>query len=99
LNIVRPGRVAYWGTAVHPGSAVVADCSDMRNDPEVEAIAMQRVLGTNDRGWEPQDISKDRDGSGLIFAMGPDPGTGKSLVRRMKSRAGTVTPESFANSE
>lgn len=45
LNIVRPGRVAYLGTAlVHPGSAVVADCSDMRNDPEVEAIAMQRVL-------------------------------------------------------
>jgi len=34
----------------------------MRNDPEVEAIAMQRVLYERDRGWEPQDISKDRDG-------------------------------------
>jgi len=41
-QIVRPGRVAYLGTAlVHPGSAVVADCLEMRNDPEVEAIAMQ----------------------------------------------------------
>ncbi len=87
LNIVRPGRVAYLGTAlVHPGSAVVADCSDMRNDPEVEAIAMQRVLEyERDRGWEAQDISKDRDGSGFdIRSIGPDPGTGKSLVRRIE---------------
>ncbi len=41
LKIVRPGRVAYLGTAlVHPGSALVADCPGMRNDPEVEAIAV-----------------------------------------------------------
>jgi len=34
----------------------------MRNDPEVEAIAMQWVLDyEHQRGWQPH-ISKDRDG-------------------------------------
>jgi SNF2 family DNA or RNA helicase len=88
LKIVRPGRVAYLGTAlVHPASAAVADCSEMRNDPEVEAIAMQWVLNyERDRGWQPQDISKDCDGSGFdIRSVGPaDPETGKALVRRIE---------------
>lgn len=87
LKIVRPGRVVYLGTAlVHP-AAVVTDCQDMRNDPEVEAFAMQLVMDyERDRGWLPQDISKDHDGSGFdIRSIGPaDPETGKSLVRRIE---------------
>ena len=78
LKIVRPGRVAYLGTAlVYPGTAVVNDCAQMRNDPEVEAIAMQFVMDyERDRGWQPQDISKDGDGSGFdIRSVGAaDPG-------------------------
>jgi len=69
----------------------------MRNDPEVEAIAMQWVLDyEHQRGWQPQDINN-RDGSGFdIRSVGPaDPETGKSPVRWMKlGRA--VTSESFA---
>jgi len=49
----------------------VADCLEMRNDPEVEAIAMQWVLDyEHQRGWQPQDISKDRDGSGFDIRSG-----------------------------
>ena len=88
LKIVRPGRVAYLGTAlVHPGSVVVPDCSEMRNDPEVEAFAMQWVLDyERQRGWSPIDISKNHDGSGFdIRSVGPaDPDTGKSPVRRIE---------------
>jgi hypothetical protein len=88
LKIVRPGRVAYLGTAlVYPGTAVVNDCAQMRNDPEVEAIAMQFVMDyERDRGWQPQDISKDGDGSGFdIRSVGAaDPTTGKSPVRRIE---------------
>jgi len=38
LKIVRPGRVAYLEAAlVHPGSAVVADCLEMRNDQKLKS--------------------------------------------------------------
>lgn len=89
LKIVRPGRVAYLGTAlVHP----VTDYPEMRNDPEVEAIAMQWVMDyERDRGWQPQDISKDHDGSGFdIRSVGPvDPETEKSPVRRIEVKGRT----------
>jgi len=88
LKILRPGRVAYLGTAlVHPGSRTVADCPGMRNDPEVEAIAMQWVMDyERQRGWEPQDVSKEHDGSGFdIRSVGAaDPETGKALVWRIE---------------
>lgn len=105
LKIVRPGRVAYLGTAlVYPGTAVVTDCPDMRNDPEVEAIAMQFVMNyERDRGWQPQDISKDGDGSGFdIRSVGvADPATGKSPVRRIevKGRAQFNQPVSLTVNE
>jgi len=105
LKIVRPGRVAYLGTAlVYPGTAVVNDCAQMRNDPEVEAIAMQFVMGyERDRGWQPQDISKDGDGSGFdIRSIGAaDPETGKSPVRRIevKGRAQFNQPVSLTVNE
>ena len=105
LKIVRPGRVAYLGTAlVYPGTAVVNDCAQMRNDPEVEAIAMQFVMDyERDRGWQPQDISKDGDGSGFdIRSVGAaDPTTGKSPVRRIevKGRAQFNQPVSLTVNE
>jgi superfamily II DNA or RNA helicase len=105
LKIVRPGRVAYLGTAlVNPGLAVVADSPGMRNDPEVEAIAMQFVMGyERDRGWQPEDISKNGDGSGFdIRSVGPaDLETGKSLVRRIevKGRAQLNQPVSLTVNE
>lgn len=105
LKIVRPGRVAYLGTAlVYPGVAVVNDCAQMRNDPEVEAIAMQFVMNyERDRGWLPQDISKDGDGSGFdIRSVGAaDPVTGKSPVRRIevKGRAQFNQPVSLTVNE
>lgn len=105
LKIVRPGRVAYPGTAlVHPGATVVADCPQMRNDPEVEAIAMLWVMDyERDRDWEPHDISKERDGSGFdIRSVGPvEPETGKAPVRRIevKGRAQLNQPVSLTMNE
>jgi len=38
----------------------------MRNDPEVEAFAMQWVMDyERKRGWQPEDVSQKRDGSGF----------------------------------
>ena len=105
LKIVRPGRVAYLGTAlVYSGSAVVADCPGMRNDPEVEAIAMARVMDyERDRGWQPHDISQERDGSGFdIRSIGlADTETGKAPVRRIevKGRAQLNQPVSLTMNE
>lgn len=88
LKIVRPGRVAYLGTAlVHPAPVEVSSYLGMRNDPEVEALAMQYVIDyERQRGWEPEDVSKNRDGSGFdIRSVGPvDPETGIAPVRRIE---------------
>ncbi|MGL5872517.1 MAG: helicase-related protein [Xenococcaceae cyanobacterium] len=67
LKLVRLGNVVYLGTAlVHPGTAIAAHYSDMRNDPEVEAFAMQWVMEyERQRGWQPEDVSQKRDGSGF----------------------------------
>jgi hypothetical protein len=84
LKIVRPGRVVYLGTAlVYPATHY----PEMHNDPEVEAIAMQWVMDyERDRGWQPQDISRNHDSSGFdIRSVGPvDPETEKSPVRRIE---------------
>ena len=55
------------GTAlVHPGTAIADHYSNMRNDPEVEAFAMQWVMDyERQRGWQPEDVSQKRDGSGF----------------------------------
>ncbi|MBD1803872.1 DUF3883 domain-containing protein [Microcoleus sp. FACHB-SPT15] len=88
LKIVRPGRVAYLGTAlVHPAPVEVSSYPGMRNDPEVDAFAMQYVMDyERQRGWEPEDVSKNRDGSGFdIRSVGPvDPETGIAPVRRIE---------------
>ncbi|ERT08622.1 DEAD/DEAH box helicase family protein [Lyngbya aestuarii BL J] len=87
LNIVRLGRVAYLGTAlVYPAPAEVA-AGGMRNDPDVEAFAMEYVMDyERQRGWEPEDISQNRDGSGFdIRSVKPgDNATGLVPVRRIE---------------
>ena len=88
LKLVRPGRVIYLGTAlVHPGTAIAAHYSGMRNDPEVEAFAMQWVMDyERQRGWQPEDISQKQDGSGFdIRSVGANnPDTGVPEVRRIE---------------
>lgn len=93
LKIVRPGRVAYLGTAlVQPAPVEVSIYPGMRNDPEVEAFAMHYVIDfERQRGWETEDVSKNQDGSGFdIRSVGPvDLETGMTPVRRieLKGRA------------
>lgn len=88
LKIIRPGRVAYLGTALVIGAPLeVSNHPGMRNDPEVEAFAMQYVLDyERQRGWEPLDISKNQDNSGFdIRSVGPvDPQTEMAPVRRIE---------------
>jgi hypothetical protein len=89
LKIVRLGRVVYLGTAlVHPAAiATVASHPDMKNDPEVEALAMDYVMNyERDRGWFPEDISNNHDGSGFdIRSEGAvDPETNVAPVRRIE---------------
>jgi superfamily II DNA or RNA helicase len=104
LKIVRPGRVTYLGSAlVCPPSADQA-FEGMRNDPEVEAIAMAYVMDyERQRGWTPEDVSNLRDGSGFdIRSVGPmDETTQISPVRRIevKGRAAIGQAVSLTKNE
>jgi superfamily II DNA or RNA helicase len=88
LKIVSFGRVTYLGSAlVHPAPIAVAQMPGMKNDPEVEAFAMKWVMDhERQRGWEPEDVSKNHDGSGFdIRSVGPiHPQTEISPVRRIE---------------
>lgn len=88
LKIVSFGRVTYLGSAlVHPAPIAVAQMPGMKNDPEVEAFAMTWVMDhERQRGWEPEDVSKNYDGSGFdIRSVGPiHPQTEISPVRRIE---------------
>ena len=68
LGIVRPGPVLYLGTAL-VGPWPTADepaVQAMRNDPEVEAAAMAWAMqAERDAGWDPEDVSNERDGRGF----------------------------------
>jgi uncharacterized protein DUF3883 len=65
---VRPGPVLYLGTAL-VGPWPTADepaVQAMRNDPEVEAAAMAWAMqAERDVGWDPEDVSNERDGRGF----------------------------------
>jgi superfamily II DNA or RNA helicase len=67
LGIVKPGPVAYLGSAlVGPPAVDEQTASAMRNDPEVELAAMDWALDEERRaGWEPKDVSAAHDGSGF----------------------------------
>ncbi|MEA5467456.1 helicase-related protein [Spirulina sp. 06S082] len=85
LKILRPGRVTYLGTALVCPAPVTRE--GMRNDPEVEAIAMAYVMQyERDRGWTPEDISQLRDGSGFdIRSLGAmDTTTQEQPLRRIE---------------
>ena len=104
LNIVRPGRVTYLGTALVCPPAQSQGVEGMRNDPEVEAIAMQYVMDyERERGWTPEDVSNLRDGSGFdIRSVGSvDEITGIAPVRRIevKGRAGINQNVSLTSNE
>jgi len=88
LKIVGVGRVAFLGCAlVYPAPIALSGLPGMKNDPEVEAFAMNYVMNhERDRGWTPEDISQNRDGSGFdIRSVGPvDADTGIAPVRRIE---------------
>ncbi|MFY7803075.1 MAG: DUF3883 domain-containing protein, partial [Limnoraphis robusta] len=75
LQIVRPGRVMYLGTALVYPTPQEALTPMMRNDPEVEAFAIQFVMDyERQQGWQPEDVSHYHDGSGFdIRSIGPSP--------------------------
>ncbi|HEY9807900.1 MAG TPA: helicase-related protein [Halomicronema sp.] len=75
LQIVRPGRVMYLGTALVYPTPQEALTTTMRNDPQVEAFAMQFVMEyERQQGWKPEDVSGYQDGSGFdIRSIGPSP--------------------------
>lgn len=105
LKIVSFGRVAYLGCAiVYPAPALVAAMPGMKNDPEVEAFAMRYVMEyEQQRGWKPEDVSQNRDGSGFdIRSLGPiDLETGIAPVRRIevKGRAQANQEVSLTSNE
>jgi hypothetical protein len=87
LQIVRPGRVMYLGTALVYPTPQEAFPTTMRNDPEVEAFAMGFVMDyEQQRGWQPEDVSHYHDGSGFdIRSIGPSPdGVQPPPVRRIE---------------
>ncbi len=102
LQIVRPGRVIYVGTAlVYPAPAEAygtVTLQEMRNDPEVEAFAMEWVMNyERQRGWQPKDVSKENDSCGFdIRSVGPPDETGKSPVRRIEVKGRAQAQQSIA---
>lgn len=104
LKIVRPGRVTYLGTGLVCPPAPIHTMEGMRNDPEVEAIAMAYVMDyERQRGWTPEDVSNLRDGSGFdIRSVGPmNDDTQISPVRRIevKGRAAVGQAVSLTKNE
>ncbi len=69
LGIVKPGPVAYLGTALvgpPPSDLDEPAVAAMRSDPEVEAAAMEWAMAHElERGWHPKDVSHFRDGRGF----------------------------------
>lgn len=103
LRVLRSGRVRYLGSAevdpvptsqFYPESTPGA--GGLRTNPEVEQRAMAFVMDhERARGWTPEDISSQHDGSGFdIRSLGPADGYGKRPVRRIevKGRSGYQQP-------
>jgi superfamily II DNA or RNA helicase len=101
LAVVAQGKVEHLGTAlVAPTDAAGAG---MHRDEEAERAAMELVIAHEvAQGWEPEDVSQLRDGSGFdIRSIGPPDGTGKRSVRRIevKGRAGSNLPVELTPNE
>jgi SNF2 family DNA or RNA helicase len=77
LGIVKPGPVIYLGTAlIGPPPLDDPAVDAMRNDPAVEQAAMDWAMAAErEAGWDPEDVSAARDGSGFDIRSvkrGPD---------------------------
>ena len=77
LGIVKPGPVIYLGTAlIGPPPLDDPAVDAMRNDPAVEQAAMDWAMAAErEAGWDPEDVSAARDGSGFDIrsvTRGPD---------------------------
>ena len=86
LRVVRPGKVTYLGTALVQPAEESEIARLMRRDDEVEKIAMQAAMSyERSQGWEPEDVSNLRDGSGFdVRSLGPAPEAGARRVRRIE---------------
>jgi len=96
LSVVRPGPVAYLGTAlVGPAPGPEDEITDsMRNDREVEEAAMAWAMEFEERdGWKAENVSAMRDGRGFDIRSVRRDASGKvAEVRRIevKGRSGTT---------
>jgi superfamily II DNA or RNA helicase len=99
LQVVREGIVRYMGTALVVPIAQTSLAAQLeqesnispaelvRND-EIERIGMDYVMAyERERGWQPEDISKNHDGSGFDIRS-TDPETGEIRRIEVKARAG-----------
>jgi superfamily II DNA or RNA helicase len=105
LGVVRPGAVAYLGSALvgpAPGEEDEVS-SSMRNDREVEALAMAWAEEFERRaGWEPEDVSGERDGRGFdVRSVRRDEQGRVQEVRRIevKGRSGSGVDVSLCRTE
>jgi hypothetical protein len=88
LGVVRPGPVAYLGSALVGPSPGPEDevTNSMRNDREVEEAAMAWAMESETRdGWEPEDVSDKQDGRGFDIRSVRRDANGKvAEVRRIE---------------
>jgi superfamily II DNA or RNA helicase len=87
LGIVRPGPVRYLGAAdVRPPERTDdRDVQAMRSDAEVEHAAMAVAMAfEREDGWEPEDVSSARDGSGFDIRSTRTLANGETEIRRIE---------------
>jgi superfamily II DNA or RNA helicase len=92
LGIVKPGPVIYLGSAlIGPPPLDDPAVDAMRNDSAVEQAAMDWAMAAErEAGWEPEDVSAARDGSGFDIRSvrrGPDGRVAEVRRIEVKGRA------------
>lgn len=96
MAVVRPGPVRYLGSTLVSPAQDRRIAQLMRRDDEVEHIAMEMAIAhEQQRGWEVEDISQRRDGSGFdLRSLGPADENGQRPIRRIevKGRAAHNEP-------
>ncbi|NTV62233.1 MAG: DUF3883 domain-containing protein, partial [Oscillochloris sp.] len=103
LGVVRPGPVRYLGTALAAPAQDQRLAALMHRDDAVEQRAMELAIAhERARGWEVEDISQLRDGSGFdLRSVGPSDERGRHPVRRIevKGRAAVGEPVVLTTNE
>ncbi|NJN68310.1 MAG: DUF3883 domain-containing protein [Chloroflexaceae bacterium] len=96
LAVVRPGPVGYLGTALVLPAQDDHIVHLMQRNDAVERIAMEHAIAyERQRGWEVEDVSQHRDGSGFdLRSLGPPDEHGQRPLRRIevKGRAAPHEP-------